>query len=97
MASPTERGGRVSWPRSGSLVLVRWRDAEGILERKAGDRDAPLDDRCEAETVGWLSKRTRANVFVASERLPKRMAQRFRGSTRIPIGWVVAVVRIAGP
>jgi hypothetical protein len=34
-------------------------------------------------------------VYVSSERLPTGYAERYRGTTRIPVGWVVEIVRIA--
>jgi len=83
-------------PRVGALVLVRWRDAAGVLTRSAGQRDGDEPaEVLEAETVGWLSRRTRSNVYVSSERLPTGYAERYRGTTRIPVGWVVEIVRIA--
>lgn len=82
--------------RAGDLVLVRWRDAAGVLTRSAGQPDgAEPSETLEAETVGWISKRTRANVYVSSERLPAGYAERYRGTTRIPAGWVTEIVRIA--
>jgi len=82
--------------RAGDLVLVRWRDAAGVLKRSAGQPDgAEPSETLEAETVGWLSRRTRANVYVSSERLPAGYAERYRGTTRIPAGWVTEIVRIA--
>lgn len=82
------------WPRVGSLVLVRWRDADGPTTRDGGDRDDCSDD-CVVETVGWLWRRTRRYASVAAERMPPGYADRYRGTTRIPPGWVVEVVRIA--
>jgi len=82
--------------RVGALVLVRWRDAAGVLTRSAGQRDGDEPaEVLEAETVGWLSRRTRSNVYVSSERLPTGYAERYRGTTRIPVGWVTEIVRIA--
>jgi hypothetical protein len=81
-------------PRVGALVLVRWEDADGVLERSAGDRDSPTPE-ADAETVGWLCKRTRRKLHVACERFPRGCRDRYRGVTRIPIGWVREVVRIA--
>jgi hypothetical protein len=83
-------------PRKGDLVLVRWRDASGVLTRTAGQPDAADPaEHLEAETVGWISKRTRANLYVSSERLPPGYADQYRGTTRIPVGWIKDTIRIA--
>jgi hypothetical protein len=83
-------------PRKGALVLVRWRDAAGVLTRTAGQADgAEPSEHLEAETVGWISKRTRANLYVSSERLPPGYADQYRGTTRLPVGWIQDIVRIA--
>jgi hypothetical protein len=87
--------GDVKWPPIGTLVLVRWEDAAGPLERNAGDDDREPAESLEAETVGWISKRTRRNLSVACERLPVGYADRYRGVTRIPIGWVTEAIKIA--
>ena len=84
----------ILYPRQGSLVFVRWKDAAGFFVRRAGDSDCPLDP-LEAETVGWIFKRTRQNLYVACERLPADYVDRYRGTTRIPIGWITEIVKIA--
>jgi hypothetical protein len=87
---------RRRWPRVGSLVLVRWEDADGPDAREAGEHDIPAPE-ADAETVGWLCKRTTRKLWIACERFPTGCRDRYRGVTRIPIGWIRGVVKIAGP
>lgn len=82
------------WPRVGSLVLVRWADADGPLLRDAGQRDANSPE-ADAETVGWIALRTARKVHLACERFPKGCRDRYRGITRIPVGWIREVIKIA--
>ena len=88
----------IRWPRAGSLVLVRWLDAHELVAVRGRQMPAGelSDDPLHVETVGWL-RRTRRYVHLHPERLPLECSDRYRGATRIPIGWVVDVVRIAGP
>lgn len=79
---------RRRWPRVGALVLVRWDDAS------FAQRDDDDDDYI-VETVGWLIRRTSRSIRIAGERLPGGSSERWRGVTRIPIGMVRDVVRIA--
>lgn len=79
---------RRRWPRVGSLVLVVWDDAT-FAQRDEGE------DEYLVETVGWLFQRTRRSIRVAGERLPDGVEERWRGVTRIPVGMVRSVIRIA--
>lgn len=85
---------RTRWPRVGTLVLVRWADADGPDLRDAGERDVPSPE-ADAETVGWISAKTSRKLHVACERFPRDCRDRYRGVTRIPRGWVREVIVIA--
>jgi len=79
------------WPRVGSLVLVEWDDAWQTV----GAHDEH-DEVLPTETVGWLIRRTRRSVYIAGERFPDRSpVERWRGVTRVPIGMVTRIVKIA--
>lgn len=68
----------------GDLVAVDWNDATFTLDDTA-ESDA---DHFGVTTVGWLIRRSRATVWIASERLPSGA---WRGVTRIPRRIVTAM------
>ena len=67
---------------------MRWDDAS------FGQQDDD-DDEYIVETLGWLIRRTSRSIRIAGERLPDGAEERWRGVTRIPIGMVREVVKIA--
>jgi hypothetical protein len=76
--------------RVGSLVLVEWDDAWGPAPQLTDD------EVLQTETVGWVARKTGRSLYVANERFPGRKGeQRWRGITRIPMGMVTRIVRIA--
>jgi hypothetical protein len=85
---------RRHWPRVGSAVLVEWDDASSV------DAD-DVTDHYLFETWGILIRRTRRSIYIAGERAkPMRDYEpfgpdRYRGVTRIPIGMVERIVKIA--
>jgi hypothetical protein len=83
---------RRRWPRVGSIALVTWDDAT-FAWRDTHNDDG--DDEYLVETLGWIIKRTRRALWIAGERLPDGVEDRWRGVTRIPIGMVREIVRIA--
>ena len=74
-------------PAVETLVAVQWDDACFSL-----DEADNTDDAHPCTTVGWITRITRASIWIASERLPTG----WRGITRIPRAIVKGIHELKG-
>jgi hypothetical protein len=77
-------------------VLVRWEDAFTHRDYHGSEAASEAEDACEMQSVGWMFKRTRMYLYLSSLHGPT-CDETWRALSRIPIGCVREVVRIAGP